>query len=424
MRKFIYAIAVLAVLCGQTRGQISQDTINRDTVGGGGSAGDFLPLSGGTMTGVLVLDNLGLSQPALDINPTCGVGNYLIYSDLSETKWKKCENGTVSDLGSAGGSGDITDVGACTAGACAVEGGNDIFPFIYEGIANLSETTFQVADPTADRTVTFPDAGGEVSLLGQTISDAELVSNYSGVGSCTNQFVRATNDNAAPTCESIVDADVPDTITASNYCALSGGVNCIMTGPTVLDDTSLQIQEGVDTMTIIVPILTAARAVTFPDAAGEVSLLGQTISIGEVTFDPIEETELDTISELNTQITDSTILTKNEKFTDCLVVENLAAADDNMLFGSFMNAVTITDIWCNYNGAAPTTVAQVSLEDGAGNPMTHTTPVCAAPATVATAQSVTAANTLTAREVLRFDVDNAVSPETDAYMICVGYMIN
>ncbi|MEQ9618991.1 MAG: hypothetical protein RIG61_07425 [Deltaproteobacteria bacterium] len=214
---------------------------------------------------------------------------------------------------------------------------------------------------------------------------------------------------------------MPDTITASNYLLLAGGT---MTGPLILDDTSLQIQEGVDTMTITIPALTAARAVTFPDAAGEVTLLGQTISTAEVDFDPIEETELDTISELNTQITDANILTKNEKFTDCIVIENLAAADDDMLFGSFVSAVTITDIWCNYNGLAPTTVAQVSLEDGAGNAMTHTTPTCSGPGTVATAQSVTAANTLTAREVLRFDVDNAVSPETDTYMICVGYIID
>ena len=53
-------------------------------------------------------------------------------------------------------------------------------------------------------------------------------------------------------------------------------------GPLHLDDTSLQFGEGADTMTITVPALTAARAVTFADAAGEVSLLGQTIAAGEI----------------------------------------------------------------------------------------------------------------------------------------------
>ena len=44
-------------------------------------------------------------------------------------------------------------------------------PFVLEGsTADANETTFAVADPTADNTVTFPDAAGEVSLLGQTIA--------------------------------------------------------------------------------------------------------------------------------------------------------------------------------------------------------------------------------------------------------------
>jgi hypothetical protein len=106
--------------------------------------------------------------------------------------------------------------------------------------------------------------------------------------------------------------------------------------------------------------------------------------------------------------------------TKCIVIENLAAADDNISFGALAEASTITSVWCNYSGTG-TTVAQISLEDGAGNAMTHTTPTCSAQATVATAQSVTAGNTLTARELLAFDVDNTVSPETDTYTICVSY---
>lgn len=418
------------------------------------TASNYLPLAGGTLTGQLVTDNLGIDFTDSDTNPTCSAGDYIIYADLSETTLKKCVNGSVSDMDTGGGSGDITTVGTCTTSDCAIEGGNDMFPFIYEGTANTEETTFQVTDPTADRTVTFPDAGGEVTLLGQTIEDGELASNYSGVGSCTNQFVRAVNDNGAPTCATVVDADVDDGITVSNYVPLAGGT---MTGPLVLDDTSLQVQEGVDTMTITVPALTAARAVTFPDAAGEVSLLGQSISdtelennysgVGSCTnqvvtatndnaaptcttvttsyidFDPIEETELDTISELNTQITDATVLTKSDKQTRCFYAGELAAADDDVLMGSWFVAVTITDVWCNYEGSAPTTVAQISLEDGSGNAMTHTTPTCAAPGTAATAQSVSAGGGLNARENLRIDVDNTPNPENDNYTICVAFQI-
>jgi hypothetical protein len=46
---------------------------------------------------------------------------------------------------------------------------------IFEGSANdASEALLTVANPTADNTFTFPNASGEVSLLGQTIAPAEI----------------------------------------------------------------------------------------------------------------------------------------------------------------------------------------------------------------------------------------------------------
>jgi hypothetical protein len=84
---------------------------------------------------------------------------------------------TVCNIPASNGSGDITGVGSCLTGDCAIEGGQDVFPMIYEGTANAFETTFTVNDPTTDRTITFPDATGEVSLLGQTI---DLTSEVTG----------------------------------------------------------------------------------------------------------------------------------------------------------------------------------------------------------------------------------------------------
>jgi len=108
---------------------------------------------------------------------------------------------------------DFSDAGAdpaLAAGECRFsnEGANPA-GWVCEGeTANLIETRFRVTDPTtADKVITFPDATGEVTLLGQTIEDAELASNYSGVGGCTNQFARTLNDNAAPTCATVAKAD-------------------------------------------------------------------------------------------------------------------------------------------------------------------------------------------------------------------------
>lgn len=105
------------------------------------------------------------------------------------------------------------------------------------------------------------------------------------------------------------------------------------------------------------------------------------------------------------------------------VIENLAAADDNKGLGSVNDAITITGIWCTCNGTC-TTVAQISLEDGSGNAMTHTTPVCTAIGTIPTRQAVTAGGSLVARESLVFDVDNTPSPETDDYEINWDFTID
>ena len=55
--------------------------------------------------------------------------------------------------------------------------------------------------------------------FGAAIDDGELASNYSGTGSCTNQFVRALNDNAAPTCAAVADADLANNYSGIGACA-------------------------------------------------------------------------------------------------------------------------------------------------------------------------------------------------------------
>jgi hypothetical protein len=49
-------------------------------------------------SGDLVTSNLGVNFTSSDTNPGCLSGEYKVYADTSETKLKKCENGTTSDL--------------------------------------------------------------------------------------------------------------------------------------------------------------------------------------------------------------------------------------------------------------------------------------------------------------------------------------
>ena len=92
------------------------------------TANNYLLLTGGTLSGALTLDILGVIGTPTGTNPPCGLGMYRIYPDDSEDKWKKCENGTLSDLdtGGVGGAGDLMTVGACQTGDCGIEGGNDL----------------------------------------------------------------------------------------------------------------------------------------------------------------------------------------------------------------------------------------------------------------------------------------------------------
>ena len=109
-----------------------------------------------------------------------------------------------------------------------------------------------------------------------------------------------------------------------------------------------------------------------------------------------------------------TVATNHPK---CAIVENLAAADDNIEVFIASIPGTITAVGCHCRGTC-TTKAEISLEDRAGNAMTHTTPTCSETTGTTTYQTVTAANSLISGEGLAFDVDNAVSPETDTYSIC------
>lgn len=114
-----------------------------------------------TLSELATLSNFTISGNTTELGTTSGV---LTSGDCVEFD----VNGNLVAAGAAcgaGGSGDIEAVGSCASGSCAIEGGTDIFPLIYEGSADTVETTFAVTDPTSsDKTITFPDLTGTVAL--------------------------------------------------------------------------------------------------------------------------------------------------------------------------------------------------------------------------------------------------------------------
>jgi len=108
---------------------------------------------------------------------------------FTDTKW--CSYATSTGLtcnqDAPAGSGDITIVGTCTTGDCAIEGGTDIFPFIYEGTADTYETTFQVINPTVDGVLTFPNETGTICTTGAVCSGYQgVLTNSAGLAGALN----------------------------------------------------------------------------------------------------------------------------------------------------------------------------------------------------------------------------------------------
>lgn len=157
-----------------------------------------LPLAGGTMTGQLIADNLGVEFEESDTNPTCAAGNFNIYADLSENKLKKCQNGTTTDLDTGGTpGGSNAQVQYNSSGSFGAEAA-----FTYDASTNtlgLGEAVSgNVSSLIAQSNSSALAFGGRVefrqcidnSFPNCTILERNYVSNYNN---STNQVVTRLN---------------------------------------------------------------------------------------------------------------------------------------------------------------------------------------------------------------------------------------
>jgi hypothetical protein len=118
---------------------------------------------------VLRAGELGIETDTLQIkigngNAWNSITNYanVVPSDLNTTLGDYV---LVEDIGAAGGVvGLDNDKNAIITGSS----------IIIEGTANAHETTITVTDPTADRTITLPDATGTIQLRVENITDTEI----------------------------------------------------------------------------------------------------------------------------------------------------------------------------------------------------------------------------------------------------------
>jgi hypothetical protein len=173
---------------------------------------------------------------------------------------------------------DITDIGVFTS-TIVMEGSS----------ADAHELTLSAGDPTADRTITFPDATGTVALVENLVTS--LGSTY------------------------LLSADLSDTVAE-----LDGSSNLLVPGASIIIEGATA-NNFETTLTVTDP--TADRTITFPDATGTVALAADVAALSGATF---------TGAVSGTDLTLSGNLTVNGTTTN-LNSTNLVVEDKNIVLG-------------------------------------------------------------------------------------------
>jgi hypothetical protein len=123
-------------------------------------------------------------------------------------------------------------------GVAELDGSKNILApasIIFEGTANDHETTLAVTDPTADRTITFPDATGTVQLRVTDVSDTEI-GYLNGVTSAIQTQLDLLAPKADPTFTGTISAA---SLTLSGDLTVNGTTTNINSTNLVVEDKNI-----------------------------------------------------------------------------------------------------------------------------------------------------------------------------------------
>lgn len=208
------------------------------TGGGGVTAEAFLAIVTGAPNGAKVLRD-DLSWVAL-----AGGGDALVASPLSQfaatnpTQLASVLTGETGTGAPVFGTSPsfTTDIRAATAGGATL--GTAALPFSSAFLGGSATNNFQLTGTaTAARVVTIPDVASATMVVAATSATA-------------TQALFATTTAGAPGYRAIADADIPDTITASNYQLLDTQLTTLSATPT---DDAIPVGSGTDWVYKVIP---------------------------------------------------------------------------------------------------------------------------------------------------------------------------
>lgn len=339
------------------------------------------------------------------------------------------------------GTVEYKNSGGSWAGVGSGGGGGTDIEFQEDGVQLSSATAILDLNGTDFTIVESPSDDFDISIAAGIARDAELHSEVTIAGedflSLSTQLITANAINP----DNLSSADFGDFTCNGTTCSLdtaylttvdiSGDTNLAVTAPITLTGDTIGINQSALSITesqisdlshfsptnLLTDYSFTDNSTNWNTAFG----WGDHSTEGYLTSVDIS-TDTNLVAGRSLTLSGDSVVADAELYTDtkCAVIENLAAADDNFEIFMADAAMTITEVGVHCDGTC-TTGANISLEDRSGTAMTHTTPTPSTGSGNTTFQSVTAANSLVAGEGLRFDVDNAVSPETDTYSICFEF---
>ena len=226
-------------------------------------------------------------------------------------------------------SGDLTVSGTTTiVNSTILEVQNEIK---FEGpTANDFETSLKVVEPTADRTITFPDATGTVAILDTTQT-------------LTNKTINLTSNTLATTL-----AQLNTALSDADLATLAGTetlTNKTLTSPKINEDviltatsTELNILDGVTATAAQINVLTSLTA-----DATELNILdGAVLSTAELNY-------VDGVtSAIQTQLNNKQAIVANVSDTEIGYLDGVTSAIQTQLNGKQATVLNVSDVEIGY----------------------------------------------------------------------------